>query len=96
MKYWLSLLVSIDQLFNTLIGGECDCTVSGHVAVMNWRKLERMIDFTFAPIEPNHCLNSLLSDNDYDTTQNYFLTCIVAAIGCAILFIPIRIFALWR
>jgi hypothetical protein len=96
MTYWLNLLISIDQFFNTLIGGNPDCTVSGHVAVMNWRKLEKMIDFTFAPVEPNHCLNSLLADNDYDTTQNYFLTCIVAVLGCAILFIPIRVIALWR
>lgn len=96
MKYAYNLLVSLDQFFNTLIGGNPDCTVSGHVAVMNWRKLERMIDYTFAPIESNHCRNSMLADNDFDITKNYFLTCIVVLLGCALLFIPIRILGVFK
>jgi hypothetical protein len=96
MKYSLNLLISIDQFFNTVIGGNPDCTISGHVAVMNWRKLEKMIDFTFAAIEKNHCLMSMLADDDIDTTDNLFTTSIVAIIGCALLFIPIQILGAFK
>ncbi|MGB4498878.1 MAG: hypothetical protein WBI40_09270 [Methylococcaceae bacterium] len=100
--YSYNLLVSIDQFFNTLAGGNPDVTISSKCATMamnyggNWNRLRKLIDFTFAPIEKNHCQNSMLADNDYDLTQNYFLTCIVATIGCALLFIPIRILGAFK
>ena len=105
MKYLANIIRSIDQFFNALIGGNPDCTISGHVGLMaeraifsdnRWRKLEKLIDFTFAPIEKNHCENSFLIDDDIDTTENFHLTAIITVIGCSILYIPIRIMALWH
>jgi hypothetical protein len=91
-----NILISIDQLFNTLAGGNPDVTISGHISVMatldkRWINVKKMIDLTFAPIELNHCEDSFLADNDFDTTDNIITTSIVAIIGCALLFIPIRI-----
>jgi hypothetical protein len=98
MKYWLNLLVSIDQFFNTLAGGNCDCTISGHVGIMaesnqRWDNVKKMIDLTFEPIEEDHCIESFLSDDDIDDTNNLIQTAIVAIIGCAVLYFPIRIIA---
>jgi hypothetical protein len=102
MKFWLNLLISIDQFFNTLAGGNPDVTISSKCATMamnyggKWNHLRKMIDFTFAPIEKNHCLMSMLADDDTDTTDNLFTTSIVAIIGCALLFIPIQIIGLFK
>lgn len=100
MKYQLNLLVSIDQFFNTLAGGNSDVTISGHVGIMaesnkKWWWVADMIDITFMPIEPDHCVQAFLSDDDEDTTDNLIATSIVATIGCLLLFIPIRLIALF-
>lgn len=101
MKYLDDLLRSIDQFFNALIGGNPDCTISAHAGIMaesnkKWQWIADMIDATFAPIEKNHCVESFMIDDDKDMTDNYLRTAIVSVIGCSILYIPIRIMALWH
>jgi hypothetical protein len=101
MKFWLNLLISIDQFFNTIAGGEVDVTISGHVGYMafsrkEWRLIQEIIDTTFAPIEKHHCRETWWNDDDIDTTDNLFTTSIVAIIGCALLFIPIRILGAFK
>lgn len=93
MSWGYNLLVSLDQLANTIIGGNPDVTVSGHVGLMSskhnsWRWLEKILDFTFEPIESNHCLHCYLDENDEDETDNMLATTIVVIIGCFFL-IPI-------
>jgi hypothetical protein len=50
-----------------------------------------VVDYTFKPIEDEHCFNSWLADDDIDDTDNLALTTVMALIGCFILFIPIRL-----
>ena len=74
---WLwNVLVAIDQLGNTLAAGNPDITISARVGFFAnestdrrfyyyWLCLERIIDFTFYPLDgPNHCLQSLRNDNE--------------------------------
>jgi len=52
-KYFWNILVSLDQLANTLLGGDPDMTVSGRVGT--WYKntfLNRTLDDVFGK---NHC-----------------------------------------
>jgi hypothetical protein len=102
MKFWLNLLVSIDQFFNTVAGGNPDVTVSSHCYTMTyvskdyrWLKLRNIIDYTFKPIEKQHCYLAWRNDEDEDETENLIRTSIVAIVGCAILFIPIRLLSLF-
>ena len=68
MQWFWSFLVSLDQLGNTITGGNPDTTISGRVGYQAnsnfstqshyfWWLLEGLIDFTFYPIDGNsHCL----------------------------------------
>lgn len=85
MNWAYNLLVSLDQLFNTIAGGNPDVTISGHAGYKatkhkQWRYFEKLIDFTFKP-----------NDNDIDDSDNLVTTSIVAIIGCVILIPIIRI-----
>jgi hypothetical protein len=77
MKYFFNVLVSTDQLGNTICGGNPDNTISARVGyfsqkpVMNmikrgyWKSLEKVINFTFWPIDgPNHCQQAYEADKD--------------------------------
>jgi len=103
MMNFKNILISIDQLFNTLAGGNPDVTISSHCYQnafysndIRWIKLRILIDKTFAPIESRHCYLSWIADNDKDETDNLFTTIIVAIIGCTLLFIPIRILGVFK
>ena len=95
-QLFYNLLVSLDQLANTIIGGNPDVTVSGHVGLKaaessasnKWKLLEKILDFTFEPIESNHCLHCYLDENDEDYTDNFIASLIIISIGCVFL-IPI-------
>lgn len=100
MKYLNNLCKSVDQFCNTVAGGNIDTTVSAHVghkanADIRWQWLNDFIDKTFDPIESEHCFKSWLADNDNDDTDNLVATTVIAVIGCTILFIPIRLIALF-
>jgi hypothetical protein len=101
MSWVYNLLVSLDQLANTLIGGNPDVTISGKVGLKSskdskWVWLEQLIDFTFEPIETNHCLRTYLDENDFDDSDNLIVTSIVAVIGCVVLIPIIRIISLFK
>ncbi|MFI2812352.1 MULTISPECIES: hypothetical protein [Microbulbifer] len=71
---WIGgVLVAIDQLGNAIAGGNPDATISARVGYFAshhkrplwpyWRLLERVIDFTFLPIDgPRHCYFAYLKD----------------------------------
>ncbi|MCW8125046.1 hypothetical protein [Microbulbifer halophilus] len=73
---WIGgVLVAIDQLGNAIAGGNPDATISARTGYFShveetplrpyWRTMERVIDFTFLPIDgPCHCYNAYLSDKD--------------------------------
>jgi len=74
-SYILRVLVSIDQLGNTIAGGNPDVTISartGYFANVEktglriwWRCMEAIIDFAFYPIDgPGHCLKAYRSDEE--------------------------------
>jgi len=100
MNWVYNLLVSLDQLFNAIAGGNPDCTISSHCDTMayihggRWSTLRTLIDYTFAPIEENHCYNSMMADSDVDDKDNFIPTALIAVIGCAVLFLPIRVIKL--
>lgn len=75
------MLVAIDQLGNTLAGGDPDITISARVGFFAnysenrsyyyyWKFLERVIDFTFYPLDGSgHCLQALKADNEQGHTH---------------------------
>ena len=74
-SYILRVLISIDQLGNTIAGGNPDVTISartGYFANVEktnlriwWRCMEAIIDFAFYPIDgPRHCYKAYKSDEE--------------------------------
>ena len=75
-KWLWNVLVAIDQLGNTIAGGNPDITISARVGYFAnksndrrfyyyWRCLEAVIDFTFYPLDGSkHCLQALQGDNE--------------------------------
>jgi len=74
-SYILRVLVSIDQLGNTIAGGNPDITISartGYFANVEktrlriwWRSMEAIIDFAFHPVDgPRHCYKAYKSDEE--------------------------------
>lgn len=63
--YVFNLLVSIDQLANTLLGGKPDETISSRAGKgaltgsVFWVTVAGVIDFIFLPFERDHCFNSI-------------------------------------
>lgn len=91
-----NLLISLDQLANTLIGGNPDVTISSHLWSMQnqskpWKRLRLVVDYTFSPIEKHHCELSNYADADKDYTDNFYGSLAVVVFGCALLFLPIRL-----
>jgi len=107
MPYWFNLLVAIDQLGNTIADGNPDNTISARVGYFAsdehksrlkayWKMLERIIDFTFEPIQgPGHCHNAWLAEADETDTQGTYIARIVlgifVALGCIVISIFIRL-----
>ncbi len=55
-KYFLNILISIDQLGNTLLGGSPDETVSSRVGrSYKASAVEAVINFLFRWQSPDHC-----------------------------------------
>jgi len=74
-SYILRVLVSIDQLGNTIAGGNPDITISartGYFANVKktrlriwWQCMEKIIDFAFEPIDgPRHCYKAYKNDEE--------------------------------
>lgn len=108
LSYLYNVLLSLDQLLNTLLGGNPDITISARVgfnAKYNknrvWKIIQAIINYTFEPFDrKSHCYDAYLADK-----ENYRLEPItfplsigffVISIG-AILLVPIvRFLALFK
>ena len=65
MSYWLNLAIAIDQLFNALLAGSCDETLSSHayrLDVERGRKWPRFLIDTLFFFDKDHCYQSYLSE----------------------------------
>lgn len=54
------ILIALDQLANTLIGGMADETISARAHRSGWVRTERAINWLFR--DPNHCAVSYTSE----------------------------------
>ncbi len=69
----LPFLIQIDRLGNALCGGNPRTTVSGRTGCFAgnkpnpyWKLLEKIIDFTFLPIDgPGHCRAAWIFENNF-------------------------------
>jgi len=90
-----NFFVSIDQLGNVLAGGNPDNTISSRVGYYNrhknseqgapwqWRLFERIIDFTFYPIDGKHHSHEAFHNDageTFDERTNNILVLILATI----------------
>ncbi|VAW90815.1 hypothetical protein MNBD_GAMMA22-285 [hydrothermal vent metagenome] len=75
MKWFLRILIAVDQLGNAIAGGYPDAVISARVGYFAnkadspmrayWQILEWIINCAFYPIDgPNHCLCSLNDDKE--------------------------------
>lgn len=67
MKYLKNILIAVDQLANTLIGGQPDETISAKAYRMRvehnsipWKNMEKLINFLF--FDEKHCEKSAFSE----------------------------------
>ena len=70
-KYLLNLLISIDQLGNTIAGGDPDETISSRLGKMKrkyngtipwYRPLSKIVDWGLDKIDPNHSIDAIEED----------------------------------
>ncbi len=66
-RYLVNILISIDQVGTTIVGGFPDETLSSYAWRMEkqgkpWGATRRMIDGLFIWSGPNHCENSYLAE----------------------------------
>jgi hypothetical protein len=99
------ILISIDQLGNTLAGGNEDCTISARLGYlyinrpMWWATmLMYIVDFTFYAADgPHHCLTAYLNDQNESFRRGsdvgLAILSIITIPFCIILFIPVLIYA---
>lgn len=72
-KYLLNILIAVDQLANTILGGDPDETISSRLGkwkrckTPGWRrKTSRFICWCLHPLDRNHCLKSIEEDEGKD------------------------------
>ena len=64
-KYLKNILISIDQLFNTIFGGDPDETLSSRIGKKaHGTILEKIINFIFGD---NHCIDAIEKDEGKDS-----------------------------
>ena len=95
MGFLGNFFVSIDQLGNVIAGGNPDNTISSRVGYYNkhnnvgkkapvqWRVFEKIINFTFYPIDgEDHCHEAFHNDagEEFDDNTNNILVAILATI----------------
>jgi len=106
MTYLLNLLIALDQFGNALLGGNPDASISGRVgfhAVHHtsryWLRLERLINWTFHPLDgPSHCYDAMLRDDeDYHPAGPLVRTILGggALLLCPLLALLVRFLALF-
>lgn len=99
MRYLYNLLVALDQLANTIAGGNPDSTISGRVgyhvhtppASRYWQVLRAVIDWIFFPIDgPGHCYQARLNDDEV-YVQGSWLHKIILAAGVGVACLPLAV-----
>lgn len=74
-KWILNILISIDQLGNTILGGDPDETISsrlGKIKVKHggriplYRPLSKAVDWGLDRIDPNHSIDAIEKDEGKD------------------------------
>jgi hypothetical protein len=61
-RYFWNILISVDQLINTLLGGDPDETISSRCGKYRHRKICRFICQILDKIEYRHCEKSIEID----------------------------------
>ena len=62
-RYFWNLLIAIDQLFNTLLNGDPDETISSRAGKLRYRKLwAKYLCLVLDKIDKNHCEKSIEED----------------------------------
>ena len=109
MSYFKNVLISIDQLGNTLCGGNPDNTISARVGYFSevnvnatkyfWRGLAKIINFTFWPIDgPDHCKQAFEADPEEafsDDNGDIFKALISIVILASCIHISIILYFVW-
>lgn len=109
MKYIKNLLIAIDQLGNSICGGNPDCTISarvGYRAMRNkdftryfWQGLEKVINITFWPVDGyDHCRKSFFADPEniyYDNNSDVMRVVISVIIVTTCIPISILLYIYW-
>lgn len=74
-KYFLNILISIDQLGNTFAGGDPDETISSrlgkikrkHNGKIPWYKpMAKTICYLLCKVDPGHCIDAIEEDEGED------------------------------
>lgn len=71
MKYFWNILIAIDQLANTILGGDPDETISsrmGKLIVSNKCIFCKCICWLLDKIDHNHCVKSIELEEGIDAT----------------------------
>ena len=75
-KWLLNILISIDQLGNTITGGDPDETISSRLGKMKvkhggripwYRPLSKVVDWGLDKIDPNHSIDAIEADEGKNT-----------------------------
>jgi hypothetical protein len=74
-KYWINLLLGIDQFFNVLFGGDPDETMSSRLGKSlddksnPWiaRTMTKACSWVLNKIDPNHCRDAIEKDEGKDS-----------------------------
>ena len=74
-KWILNILISIDQLGNTILGGDPDETISSRLGKMKvkhggripwYRPFSKVIDWGLDKFDPNHSIDAIEKDEGKD------------------------------
>ena len=109
MSYFKNVLISIDQLGNTICGGDPDSTISarvGYYALTSrsatkyyWLVLQWIIDTTFWPVDgKGHCLQAFESDPEeafYDNKGDFFRVLLSSIIVITCIPISVILYTIW-
>jgi hypothetical protein len=73
-KWTLNVLISLDQLLNTVFGGDPDETISSRLGklkvrhgIIPWyRPLAKTLDYLLDAVDENHCIDAIERDEGKD------------------------------
>jgi len=74
-RYIMNVLISLDQLLNSFLGGDPDETISSRLGrvkrkwggkIPKYRPIARLTDWLLEKIDKNHCIDSIEEDEGHD------------------------------